>query len=150
MTTSATINVQILLESGAYQKGMKEAGKAATDVSRKLQQLDGMLRRNSAVIGKFGEAMSQAGKKMTMMVSVPIIGFIALIIKKALQANTELSKLAKQSLARLYDAMARLGEKFLPLLIRVVDGLTAALDWFLNACAGYLFHPPGFFGNFVK
>jgi hypothetical protein len=133
MTTAATINTKLTLNDKQFQKGMGQAEKAASNVANKLRQLDGYLKRNAATIELFGEGMQKAGKKMTMFISVPIIGFFGMIIKKALEADTAMSKLAKESTGRLNASLAQLGEKFLPLFIQIVDGLTNIINKFLEA-----------------
>lgn len=133
MTTAAVINVKIALDNQQFQKGMDQVQNKTVAVSSKLQQLDNYLKKNAASIELFGEGMKKAGQKMTMFITVPIIGFFGLLIKKALDADTAMSKMAKQSTDRMNASLAKLGEKFLPLFIRIVDGLTMMIDKFLAA-----------------
>ena len=133
MTTAATISAKLVLDSSQFTKGIKQAGKQVDGLSGKLSRLDTFLRNNNQHMQDLGTGMMRAGQKMSMLVSVPIIGFLGLVIKKALDANTALSKMATESLGKLNASLAKLGEKFLPLLIRLIDWLTLMIDKFLAA-----------------
>lgn len=133
MATAATIMIELALKDQKFQKGMDQVQNKTVAVSSKLQQLNNHLKNNSASIELLGEGMKKAGQKMTMFTAVPIIGFFGLLIKKARDADTAMSKMAKESTDRMNASLAKLGEKFLPLFIRIVDGLTMMIDKFLAA-----------------
>lgn len=133
MTTAATITANLILDSRGYQRGVKEAEAATSRLSGKLGSLTGFIQRNALAIGDFGDRLQQAGKKMTTFITVPILGFFALLIKKAIDADTAMGKLAKESLAKLNTSLAQLGEKFLPVFIKIVDWLTKMIDKFNQA-----------------
>lgn len=136
MTTAATITANLTLKSDDFKRGMESAAKATDDLKTRLGSLIIKLNQSSAAFQDLGKKMMDVGKKMTTFVTLPILGFFALIIKKALEADTALAKMANDSIAKLNGQLVELGTKFLPLVIQVVDKLTAALEWFNNA-------PPG-------
>ncbi len=133
MTTAAVIDVRLSLNAKQFQKGTGAAAASAANLERRIESLDARLRASGVFIGKMGDAFSEAGKRMTQFVSIPILGFFALIIKKAIDADTALGKMAQSSLGRLNESLAKLGEKFLPLFIKFVDWLTRMIDKFLAA-----------------
>lgn len=131
---------KVELDASGVQKGVSTAKASFNDLDNSAKKMGGTFQRmasfikaNAQVIGTFGEALQNGGKKMTQFISIPILAFFVLLIKKALDADTAVSKLAKESLGKLNDSLATLGEKFLPLLIKVVDWLTLMIDKFNNA-----------------
>lgn len=131
---------KVELDASGVQKGVSTAKASFNDLDNSAKKMGGTFQRmasfikaNAQVIGTFGEALQTGGKKMTQFISIPIIGFFVLLIKKALDADTAMSKLAKESIGKLNASLATLGEKFLPLLIKIVDWLTMMIDKFNNA-----------------
>ncbi len=132
-TVAAKIVAQITADSTQFQKGVTAAERSANSLTQRIKILNATLKANPAIMGRVGEGFAEAGKRMTQFVTIPILGFFALLIKKALDADTAMSKLGKESLERLNTSLAKLGEKFLPLFIKMIDGLTRLIDKFLAA-----------------
>lgn len=133
MTTAATIVAQLILDSNKYSQGVKAAGTATDRLKGKVNSLMSFVQRNAVAIDALGTRFQQAGKRMTQFITLPILGFFALLIKKAIDADTALGKLAKESMAKLNASLAKLGEKFLPVFIKIVDWLTKMIDKFNQA-----------------
>jgi hypothetical protein len=138
---------KVVIDSSGVTKGVEAAekslmglndktvalGKTAKTFGDKLVNMDMWFRRNSDSISRFGEMTQEAGRKMMTFTAVPIIAFLGLLIKKAIDAKTELGILAKESIGKLSESLAKLGDKFLPLFIKIVDWLTMMIDKFLAA-----------------
>lgn len=133
MTTAATITANLVLNSKPFQQGMKKAEQATQSFQSKFSRAMQAVKTNAVAIEKVGNALQSAGKKMTTFITLPIIAFFALITKKAMEADTALGKMARDSMARLNEQLLILGEKFLPTVIKLVDFLTNALEKFNNA-----------------
>lgn len=133
MTTAATITANLILNSRQYQQGLKTAGAATTAFQSKVQKMTAFVKQNAQVIAQLGDGLQQLGKKMSTFITIPIIAFFSLAIKKAMEADTAMGKMAQDSLAKLNEQMAKLGEKFLPMVIKLVDFLVAGLEKFNNA-----------------
>lgn len=133
MTTAATITANLILNSRQYQQGLKTAGAATTAFQGKVQKLTAFVRQNATVISQLGDGLQQLGKKMSMFITIPIIAFFTLAIKKAMEADTAMGKMAQESLTKLNEQMAKLGEKFLPMVIKLIDFLVEGLEKFNNA-----------------
>lgn len=137
---------KVVLDASGVKSGVTEAvkslgglnttaavvGGTISNFGARLRTVDTWLRNNSAIMNNFGNTVQEAGKKMLTFIGLPILGFFGLIIKKALDADTAMSKLAKESTEKLSASLAKLGEKFLPLFIKIVDGLTNIIDKFLE------------------
>lgn len=138
---------KIIIDASGVEKGTEQAVKSLAAVSgtavvasktaqiygSRLQSINLWLKRNSIAMAKFGESVQEAGSRMLRFITLPIIGFFGLIINKALDADTALSKLGKESIANFSASLAKLGEKFLPLFIKILDGITAVIEKFLAA-----------------
>lgn len=133
---ASTSSNPLIRAMGNIQTASRRVGDAVNNLKQKFKDLDQRIRMSGISMDKVGDKFLAAGKKMTMFITVPIIGFFALLIKKAMDADTELSKLAKGSVERLNTSLATLGEKFLPLFIQFIDWVTKLVDEF-NAL------PPG-------
>lgn len=133
MTTAATISVNLKLGSGEFQRGMKQAEKATDALKGKLGQLQYFIERNQLAIAKFADGFRDIGKKMTLFMTIPILGFFTMLIKKAMDADTELGKMARDSVGKLNEQLLILGEKLLPSVIKIIDWLTNALKKFNEA-----------------
>lgn len=133
MTTAATITANLVLDSKGYQNGLKKAGVATEKFRTKFQQLTALIKTNAAAIDAMGDRFRDAGKKMTTFVSLPIVAFFTMVTKKAMDADTALGKMARESLGKLNEQLTRLGEKFLPLVVKALDYLTNTLEKFNNA-----------------
>ena len=113
-----------------YNASEKVKG-AINNLKTQFINLDQRIRLSGTTMSQVGDKFLAAGKKMTLFITVPIIGFFTVLIKKAMDADTALGKLAKESIGRLNDSLAKLGEKFLPLFIKFVDWVTKLVDEFL-------------------
>ena len=133
MTTAATITANLVLESSQYQQGVKRAEAATARLRGKLGQMMDVVRNNALVISALGDGLQNLGKKMTLFISIPIIGFFAMVIKKAMEADTAMGALAQESLERLNTQLINLGDKFLPIVIDALDLLTQVLEKFNSA-----------------
>ena len=104
---------KIIIDASGVEKGTEQAVKSLAAVSgtavvasktaqiygSRLQSINLWLKRNSIAMAKFGESVQEAGSRMLRFITLPIIGFFGLIINKALDADTALSKLGKESIA---------------------------------------------------
>ncbi|MCZ2155744.1 MAG: hypothetical protein LC114_17905 [Bryobacterales bacterium] len=133
MTTAATITANLVLDSRQYQQGMKNAEKATASMQSKLRSALTTIKTYAPILEKIGDGFQNLGRKMSTFITLPIVGFFALIIKKAMDADTELGRMAQGSLAKLNDQLLILGEKFLPVVIKAIDFLVSALEKFNNA-----------------
>jgi archaellum component FlaC len=131
---------KVELDASGVQKGVNTAKKSLNELNNTAKGVGGTftrvgawIKQNAEIIGRAGEVMQTAGKKMTQFITIPIIGFLALVTKKALDADTAIAKLAKDSIKKLNDQLVVLGEKFLPILIKIVDWLTGMIEKFNNA-----------------
>jgi len=147
MTTAATITANLVLNSKDFQSNVKKAENTFSTFSKRVgsqikylreefRELNLRVMMSSLNFNKMGNTFIAAGNRMTMFISVPIIGFFALLIKKAMDADTAISKLAKESVDKLNTSLAQLGEKFLPLFIKFIDYIIKLVD-------GFLALPPG-------
>lgn len=133
MTTAATITANLVLESRQFQQGMKNAEKATKSFQTKFQSAMQSIGAHAHTLGVIGDGLQILGKKMTTFVTLPIIAFFVLLTKKAMDADTELGRMARESVAKLNEQLLILGDKFLPMVIKLIDFLVKALEKFNNA-----------------
>ncbi len=138
---------KIVIDASGVKDGVNEAtkslgglnaatttvGKTMTTFGSRIRMVDTWLRNNTLAMAQFGMSVQEGGRKMMTFISLPILAFFGLLIKKALDADTAMGKLGKESITKLNTSLAKLGEKFLPLFIKIVDWLTLMIDKFLEA-----------------
>lgn len=133
MTTVAKITAELEVNASKFTQGVKQAEAQTASLAQKLKYLDQQMRASTGWLGQHGKAWMQAGKQMTMFMTVPILGFFGMIIKKAMDADTALGQMARESMGKLNEQLVILGTKFLPLFIQFVDWLTRMVDKFNQA-----------------